>query len=226
MACCKDKRDTLEEIEGNIYPSHTFMSSTCGLYFCITSDGALTVIDDNILSGDYFRCAECGFVNNLLLYVYPTLYASYSGKTKYPVKAHRKMLNLVEHLQAWRYIEPNFGTFISGWYYHPAGNEINFIIYRPMKPIDVVENDIHAIEVDNKIAICCVTQDNEVILINSDCEIIETVCVLESEPGIFKIPGGQLKYSGDYFSKCRDLTWVYTSKALNTKPALASQEAS
>ena len=93
-----------------------------------------------------------------------------------------------------------------------------------MKTIDAVENNIHAIEVDNKIAICCVTQDNEVILINSDCEIIETVGVLESEPGIFKIPGGQLKYSGDYFSKCRDLTWVYTSKALNTKPALASRE--
>ena len=226
MACCQDKRDTLAAIEDYIYPWQRFIATASGLSFCVTGDGALTVIDDNILSGDYFSCEKCGFANYKSLYINPTLYASYSGITKFPIKAHKKMLNLVEHVSAFRHSEPNFGAFISGWYFQPTGKETKFIIYCPTKVIYAVENDKYVVKIDDKIAMCFVTKDNEVILINSDCEIIETVCVLESEPGIFKIPGGYLAFSGKYFDfiNPHNLTWSYSYKALNTKPAAAAAQ--
>jgi hypothetical protein len=224
MACCQDKHNALATIKEYIYPWKRIIANDRGLSFCITSDGALTVIDDNILSGDYFSCEECGFGNYKSFYIYPTSYTSCSRTARCPVKAHRKMLNLVEHVSAFRYSEPNFGAFISGWYYPPTGKETKFIIYCPTKTIHAVENNKYVVKIDDKIAICFVSKYNEVILINSDCEIIETVCVLESEPRIFKMPGGYLEFSGKYFDFINpyNLTWSYTSKALNTKPAAAA----
>ena len=106
MACCQDKRDTLAAIEDNLYLEQMSTISTCELNFYITRDGALTVIDKDSMSGDYFRCADCGFENRI------SLYSSYDGKVKYPVKAYKKMLNLVYSARVYQYSELNFGTFI------------------------------------------------------------------------------------------------------------------
>jgi hypothetical protein len=215
----------LAAIEDNLYPEQMSTISTCGLNFYITRDGALTVIDKDSMSGDYFRCADCGFENRISLYVYPTLYASYDGKAKYPVKAYKKMLNLVYSARVYQYSELNFGTFMGGWYYQTTGEGITkFIMYCPNKTIHAIVNYIPKVKIDDKVTVCFVTRNNEVILINSDCEIIETVCVLESEPGIFEMSGGYLECIGDIVDEPQNLIWSYkANKALNTKSAAADQ---
>ena len=224
MACCQKRRDNLAAVEGDLYPANCALISPCGLGFYVTRDGALTIIDKKNMVGDYFRCDNCWFENYVSLYIQPTLYASYDGKTKYPVKAHRKMLNLHGFAQVYQYEEPNFGTFVNGWCYQTAGVITKFIMYCPMKNIYAPDRNISILNIDDKVAVCFVTH-NDIIIINSDCEILETVCVLESEPGIFKIPGGYLECVGDVVNDPQNLIWTYTSKALNTKAALASQEA-
>ena len=215
MACCQDKRDTLAAIENNLYPEQVPTISTCDLNFYITRDGALTVIDKDSMSDDYFRCADCGFENRISLY---------DGKAKYPVKAYKKMLNLVYSARVYQYSELNFGTFMGGWYYQTTGNITKFIMYYPNKTIHSIVNYVPKVKIDDKVIVCFVTQNNEVILINSDCEIIETVCVLESEPGIFEMSGGYLECIGDIVDEPQNLIWSYkANKALNTKSAVADQ---
>jgi hypothetical protein len=226
MACCQERRDNLAAIEGDLYQGQISLICSGDIKFYITGDGALTTVDTNIISCNYFNCANCSYTLYLQLYMRPTLYATLDGKTKYPVKAHRKMLNLVGFAYGYQRSEPSFGTFIGGWYFRTEDVIIKFIMYCPMKTIYTVEDDIPIVKIDDKVATCFVTRDNEIILINSDCEIIETVCIIESEPGIFRIPGGYLEYTGgDFIIDFYKIVWSYKANpALKTKPAAAQAD--
>jgi hypothetical protein len=226
MTCCKERRAALATINDDIYQGQFSLFHPYNIKFYITGDGALTTIDTNIITCDYFRCANCSNTHYSQLYIRPTLYVTLDGKTKYPVKAHRKMLNLVGFAFGHIYSEPNFGTFIGGWYWS-KNIVIKYIVYCPIKTIHKIDDSTPTFKIDDKISMCFITQDNEIILINSDCEIIETVCVLESEPGIFRLPGGYLEYTGgDFIIDFYKIVWSYKADpALKTKPALASQEA-
>ena len=228
MTCCQERRDELATINDDLYPGQNSLICSGDVKFYITGDGALTTVDTDIIPCNYFSCANCLYALYLQLYMRPTLYVTLDGKTKYPVKAHRKMLNLVAFAYGYQHSEPNFGTFIGGWYFRTEDVMIKFIMYCPMKTIYTIEDDIPIVKIDNKIATCFVTRDSEIILINSDCEIIDTVCVLESEPGIFKMPGGQLEYANDDFdfiNEYYEIVWKYKAdKALKTKPAAMSAD--
>jgi hypothetical protein len=234
MACCKEKLDALDAIVKDRYYYKYGMIFSDLLTFHITMDGALTIVDKTDMNkGHDVKCENCGYNNEVLLYKRPTIYASWDGNTKYKVKAH-KMLNLLNFARCIRYIEPSFGSFIHG----QCGEELSkFILYHPTEninkyswncPVFSVGGDPHSVQVLGDIhnsvmnlgsimAICCVTKDYNIVLIDTNCEVLDTIFILESEPGVYKTPKGYLKCNGNSFSS---LIWTYVANpALNTKPA-------
>jgi len=239
MACCQEKLDALAAIEKDCYYSTYSVIFSDSLTFYITADGALTVIDKRDMNkGHDVKCENCRYNNEVLLYKSPTIYASWDGITKYKVKAH-KMLNLLKLPECYGYSEPSFGSFIHG----ERGNELSkFILYHPTKNIDMFAFNCPVFSVggnstfiedfagrrysvqnlDSIIAICCVTVDYNIVLIDTNCEVLDTIFILESEPGVYKTPGGHLKCNSNSFSS---LTWTYVANpALNTKPAAAQSD--
>jgi hypothetical protein len=217
MACCKEKLDALAAIEKDRYYYKYGVIFSVLLTFHITMDGALTIVDKTDMNkGHDVKCENCGYNNEVLLYKRPTIYASWDGNTKYKVKSH-KMLNLLNFVRCIRYIEPSFGSFIHG---HCGEEQSKFILYHPTEnivkyswncPVFSVGDDPHLI------AICCVTKDYNIVLIDTNCEVLDTIFILESEPGVYKTPKGYLKCNGNSFAS---LIWTYVANsALNTKPA-------
>jgi hypothetical protein len=217
MACCKEKLDALAAIEKDCDYSTYSVIFSYSLTFYMTADGALTVIDKKDMNkGHDVKCEHCEYYNEVLLYKSPTIYASWDGITKYKVHAH-KMLNLLKLPECYGYSEPSFGSFIHG----ERGEELSkFILYHPTENIDKYSLNCPVFSVGEDphlIAICCVTVDYNIVLIDTNCEVLDTIFILESEPGVYKTPKGYLKCDGNNFS---NLTWTYVANpALNTKPA-------
>jgi hypothetical protein len=222
MTCCKEKRDALAAIEKDRYYFTYRVIFSNSLTFYVTTDGALTVIDKRDMNKGYdVKCSHCEYYNDVLLYKSPTIYASWDGNTKYKVKAH-KILNLLKLPECFRFSEPSFGSFIHG----ERGKELSkFILYHPTENIDKYSLNCPVFRVGEDphlLAICCVTVDYNIVLIDTNCEVLDTIFILESEPGVYKTPGGHLKCDGNSFY---NLTWTYVANpALNTKPAAAQSD--
>jgi hypothetical protein len=172
------------------------------------------------------QCDICGCTDYTvdLCGEYPSVYATYDGKARLSFKVYK--YNLLGFVYTKYYDEiPNFGPFL----YKNVGNNNYIIMYNSFKKINLLcDKDIFSPAVyiiDDRVVVCCLTQDKKFLFINENGEIIDME-IIYSEPRecntvLFKTPYGDVAAIFDYYNYYPQ-SWAFTSNArgLLTKPAI------
>ena len=114
-------------------------------------------------------------------------YAAYYKNLRLPMKTFDFDLMCYTRSNKY-YSEPSFGAFIYGINGF-IGHGPVYIMYCPNKTLTWNEGDEYY-EVDNKPVCSLITQNKEYILVNSDCEIVETEIIFSEDRYNFKTKHG------------------------------------